>query len=316
MTRRLSAVLCALGAQAFASAQNQPTITIAAAAAAPLSATLGSVQQTATLATGPLAVPGGVQAIAGNAANDIALAAVRWNTTGAAVFLDAEAFVTGLTPGQASGGPYVFLVSISAPSPTPIAFQLTRHVAGTPGNAIPRTRVDVRDDGTFELDETTPAQVQANAIVGPTPLPIRCVLDAAVVGIGGVVASLQILATPGNAEIYPLLQGCYGGGYVVVPRFDGNLDYWVNTMHSGIAVAVFGLDTQPLFLGAQSPGPFSPLLPCVLLPRPDFVAVLPSLAPQTLVIPPAARPVALYSQAVLIDSSGLWTSLAHRIYAY
>ena len=129
-------------------------------------------------------------------------------------------------------------------------------------------------------------------------------------------AHARLTGTPGNATAFPMLSGCIEAGYVVSPRFDGNLDFWVNSQHPGIAVAVFGLATQPLYLGSQAPGPFSPVLPCVLIPRPDLIVLLPSLAAETLVVPPVARPLMLYSQSVRLDSGVLATSRAFQIYEY
>ncbi|HEX5051625.1 MAG TPA: hypothetical protein VFZ65_07640 [Planctomycetota bacterium] len=317
MTQLLHSLFFLLGAPALVCAQS---MTISAASSATLSASLGGGQQNVSVPMGPLPAQGSSAASTGNAAGDVAVAEVHWSALAGPysleIFLTGEAYVSGATPGQASGGPHDFLITVSSPTPTVISFELTRAIAGTPGNAIPVTRVDVRDDGVFELDETTPSVISVTEIVGPTPLLIRCAIGASVTGIGTVVSSLHLIGTPAQTPSVGLLPGCNGGGYSVAARFDGNLDYWVSVMHPGVAVAVFGLVSQPLYLGSQSPGPFSPVLPCVLLPRPDFVAVLPTLAPQTLVIPPAARPIEFYSQSVQIDAAGLSTSTAYLTYAY
>jgi hypothetical protein len=181
---------------------------------------------------------------------------------------------------------------------------------------MPVMRIDVEDDGSPEVAEWLPeTSVETFATVGPNPLVIRLSLGASVTGAGQIASSLHVNARRGDTPVNVLQSGC-GLQYAVVPRFDGNLGVFVPNSIAGSSVAVFGLTTAPLLLGILSGGPSSPSLPCLLLPRPDLVLFLPTTAATVLVVPPAARPISLYSQLVRFGGPVLTTSDAFQIIAF
>lgn len=273
------------------------------------------------LPAGPLPSQGGIWANAAGASGSCS-AELTWSASQPGtlqLFLTASANVAS-SPGQAAVAPVDILVDVTSPYSASVTFELTRSVVGSPGTAVPFGRVDIGDDGTFELDETSPSPVEVVTTVGPTPLIIRCRIsaDAAVPGV--IVSSLQIAGRPGNTLVSPMLLGC-SSTYSVVPRFDGNLEFWANATTAAFSVAVFGLATQPLLLGSLPQFPGGPLMPCILMPRPDFFVLLPNLAPQLLVVPAAARPITLYSQLVdvqplLYPTAAFATSTTFQILAY
>jgi hypothetical protein len=275
-------------------------MTLSVPTAAFVSAQAGTSQQTLPLPAGPLALQGGVSANASGAFGSCS-ADVIWSASqpgSLELFLTASASVAN-SPGQASVGPVDILVSVTAASSVPVAFALTRNIVGSPGTTMPFARVDVGDDGIFELDEMSPSPASVTTMVGPIPLIIRCRIgaDAAVPGV--VSSSLHVSGRPANTLVSPMLSGC-SDVYSVAPRFDGNLEFWIYANTAAASLAVFGLATQPQLLGSVPLSAGGPLMPCLLMPRPDFIVYLPTLQPQLLVIPPAARPIVLYSQCVYV----------------
>ena len=300
---------------ALVSAQS---FSIAAPSAMTLSAQVGANQNSDVIPAGPLALSGSSSALA-YGGNTAASASAQWYTQSAAgyfeLYLAAHSTSYGTTQGQADTGPIEFLLSISNPTQIVVSLELTRTVFGSPGNPMPLARVDVDDDGILELDESMPnGSVNTGVMVGPTTTLVRITVSAEVL-LGEVTSSaVNVIARPGQTYSFPGVSGCSGASYVPSPRFDGNLDYRINNVFAGSSVAVFSLAEQPMYLGSASfPGGLT--LPCVLMPRPDFVAFLPTAAPQTLVIPPAARPLQIYTQAVSVSSGALLTSNAFRINA-
>ena len=307
---------------AIAAAASAQSISVSAPTTATMTASYGANNsQTTTLPAGPLASFGTAIAVAGNATGSTASADVLWSTfTGPGlveVFVTASANVTAPGPGLAESGPTELLFSVSYPSVVAASLELSRSVSGTAGTTFPITRIDVFDDGFVELNETFPNEpVTLSAPLGPGGLVIRCTVDARTAIVGGVVAGLHIRIVPGSTAVSVTSSGCGAPAYFVGTRFDGDLYYAVSNVYAGSTVAVFGLATQPLFLGAAPAFPSGPLLPCVLLPTPDLLVFLPTAQAQTLVIPPAARPIAFHSQGVLFGGPVLQTSSAYAIQAF
>ncbi len=277
------------------------SLSLSAAAAADVFAEYGTTQQSFTLPAGPMVSPGGLFALASLPSVGDAFAELSWSGTIDArnldVMLAASALANGAGPTRARVEPVDVLVTVTSATPIPIALDLELTIQGTAGTAIPIARVDVGDDGIFELTESMPPQpVSTPALAGPAPLVIRCSLGCGVEAAGSVIATLRVTGRPANTLINRLQPGCTDA-YILRPRFDGDLEYDVSNYLAGAAVAVFGLTTQPLLLGTVQ-YPAGPPLPCLLLPRVDFVSLLSYSGPELLVIPPAARPITFYSQAV------------------
>jgi hypothetical protein len=119
-----------------------------------------------------------------------------------------------------------------------------------------------------------------------------------------------------GVTVAPSLAGCGLGELEVRPAWDvdGVAVRVAKTQWPGhLQVAVFGLGTSLVPLG---PSPAStPLAPCLLLPSPDLLVLLPPAAPFLLPIPPAARPIAIHAQAVLLTPFGFETTNANLVLA-
>ncbi len=291
------------------------TVDLASLTAGSMVAVCNGGQQTTTLPAGPMAAQGYQLAVAGTGSL-AAVADLTWTAAASPyavdVYLTASVQVPAL-PGVAASGPFEVLITVAFPTLISTTIELSNVTAASAGTVSPIARVDVFDDGAYDLDEATAGPVTLQWIpVGPTGLEISCLLDAASAVEGTVVAGLHVRVLPGATESTLLFPGC-GLDYVVTPRLDGNVDFAVGNVQAGINLAVFGLSTQPLLLGSQVLNPGGPAMPCVLLPQPDLIVFLPSPTAETLVIPPAARPFGLFSQGVRIDSSGFTTSPAYQL---
>lgn len=294
------------------------TVDLAALAPATMTAAYGGSQQITTLPAGPMSLQGYVSAVGGTGSL-VAVADLTWSAEagpGAVdVFLTASAGVPSPGPGAAVSGLTEVLITISYPTAIIASLEMSKVTSSSAGTISPVARIDLFDDGSYEIDETSSAPTVVGVPVGPGGLVISCLLDASTAVEGSVVAGLRVRLLPAETAVHVLFDGC-GAAYSVAAGFDGNVEFGVGNVQVGVNLAVFGLSTQPLLLGSQAAYPGGPLLPCVLLPQPDLVLFLPTSAPQTLVIPPAARPVVLYSQCVQFGLPGFATSATFVIAAY
>jgi hypothetical protein len=308
--------LAALAALAATTVRAQSPVLLAPVASSAV-AGVGANQQTVPVVAGPLPAQGTASASAVGP-NGGAIADLSWSLTsgvgGFDLMVGAQATAVG-SGAQATAGPLDVVLELSHPTPLPVVIECSRLGFGSPGLPIPTTRVDVRDDGSFELDETT-AQTTATELVilGPTPVRVRCRIGAAAPTIGSTLGSLRLLGRPGATNATIVQQGCSGASFVVAPRFDGDLDYRIDNVFAGSSAAVFGLGLQPWFFGVNAPGGLP--LPCLLLPRADAVVFLPDDQWRRLVVPPAARPFTLFAQSVQLAPAGLWTSMAWQVDAF
>jgi hypothetical protein len=226
---------------------------------------------------------------------------------------DAQAFCSvGSGSGLAAGlqAPVELLLSLTSPTPMSMSLEFDQRVFGPAGMPMPLLEVDVGDDGSIEFSAASsapPSLVVVTLSVVPVPIRVRLGLQLAFAGDGE--ASVSMVGRPANTSVLPVLSGCSSDVLVYEPRFDGGLDYAIVTPSFGLAVMVFGLAPQPLLLGS----PFS--LPCLLLPSPDAVLLLPVQSQQTLPIPPSVRPLQFWAQMVQVTPVGLLTGDAVRITA-
>jgi hypothetical protein len=155
--------------------------------------------------------------------------------------------------------------------------------------------------------------------IGPTPLVVRLVVDAAAIagpgGAIGVMAEVSFTVRPRHTSGNLASPSCSGWRHGATAYFDGSVGFG-NDSAPGGSVMVFGLDTQPLFFGFGAPQAGAPAaLPCVLLPQPDVVVPFDPALPFSLTFPPAAQPLALYSQGVMLLASGLALTNALQVVA-
>lgn len=235
------------------------------------------------------------------------------STSSAEIILTAQSSVQGNA--SATAGPVDVVVLLSYPTPTTVRLYASATRETVPGSPMPTARMDIHDDGVFEMIGA-PSNVFYPIVLGPVPTPVRCQLATDLSTDGNATAEVHLQLVTGETAISPLASGCQTGFYWLQPRFDGGLDFGTVPGAAGSVFSVFGLATQPLYLGNYA-SPGSPVvLPCSLLPTPDLVTFLPTSATQVLVVPPAARPITMFSQAVRIVAGGLVTSDATYIQAY
>jgi hypothetical protein len=174
----------------------------------------------------------------------------------------------------------------------------------TAGASAPLLRIDVGDDGWFEFTEFTPNWT-VPATLSPVPLRIRVQLSAAVVAPAEIVAELQFTVRPDNQTSTSFaIGGCSPLPYSVAPTFAGDLRIAVDATPATPAVAVFGLGWQPTILGQNG------ALPCILLPMVHHLLLSTDGSPLILHIPVSARPITLWTQAVLIGTPFQLTTTA------
>lgn len=294
MAIRQSAAVVFLGAVATAQ-----SLTLSAPAAITASATYYTSTQTLTLPSGPLSPSGSVHAHTSPSA-PTPHALLAWNSFANATQMgfvgSLQCSADGAGVGQASVVPGQILVELVAPVSTPVTIEMSRTLQLTAGAPAPLLRIDVDDDGYFECTEFTPNSFTPRTL-SPTPLRIRVILSGAVVAPAAIVAELQVLVRPDNHTTPTfVIGGCEPGSCTVAPTFDGNLSVRVDTAPQQLAVAVFGLGLQPMVLPAGT------AMPCILLPTADHLLLVPGGTAIVLAIPPAARPITFWTQAVVVST--------------
>jgi hypothetical protein len=278
------------------------TLQIAAVAPTVVTVQVGASAQTNTLAAGPLSESQSVTASAGfPVSGNAAFSWVSAVSSGRMHFeARANMSIIAAGPASASVAPGEILVSLSLPSPTSVVLHLQKEAIGSSGAALPQMRFDVGNDGVFELTEASAGPTSIIAVVGPTPLVVRCVVSASLTGSGAIDGHISFDCVPSATRTQWVNLACSVGSYFATPRFDGNLEVLQGPLSP--MVAVFGLAWQPVVLQPN----------CLLLPSPDFLLLLQPYAPTTLVIPAAARPVQFWTQAVEF-TQGLRSTDAYRV---
>src|SRR5262245_19759646 len=221
---RLAAVVLSLCGWAFAQS-------VSATAVAPItcSASGGAVVQTSTQPAGPMGPLGAI----GAPVWSFASANLGWSssTSDELVQFDLLQDCTAQPGGAASVGPVDVRILLTAPQPVQATVELAKMIAATAGIATPLLRVDVGDDGTFELTESMSVNPHVNVQLGPTPLPVRIAMNMALTTAGAAASALHVYVRPGfGMGINPVLAGCaHVESFDVQPTFAGNLNMYVQT---------------------------------------------------------------------------------------
>lgn len=183
------------------------------------------------------------------------------------------------------------LVTMQSTSPVAADLELGLTVVASQPGASLSWGVDVGDDGTFEATESSISPVVLHSITLGAPLPIRIRLAASQTGPGTFTIDTRIIARPANnLTILPAVPGCGSTGLYVVPSFYlGGIELFADSVFP--VAAVLGLGTQPVVLPAQFPA-------CLLLPSPDYIALLQPFVSLQLPLPPTVRPVTIWMQGV------------------
>jgi hypothetical protein len=297
---------------ALAGAGAAQSLTATVNATANVVAIAGPQIVTQSLFPGPLFLQGQILAQT-SPPQAAALSSLTWSSdqgsTGLAFDVSQNCQVpSGAT--SAASGPFDLLVDLAAPTSTDVMLDLAKTQITSVGLPAPLLRVDIGNDGTFEFIETQMASSQFALTLGPTPVPVRIVMDMAIAQTGIAYSHLQLRVLPSaNTFVTPYIASCSDRQYAVLPTFRGDLQCEVTAPATVLSVAVFGLGTQPVLLGATYSGP------CLLLPTPDLVVFAPASSAVTLTIPQAARPITIWTQGVTVEPVGLTTTSAYRVQA-
>jgi hypothetical protein len=172
--------LCALAALAAASRAQSVSVTVDAAAPATLFADVNGQLVTQALPAGPLAAEGMARAEQLLPPTGIAFAQVGWGTFANSFFAQGGvewiAGVTAAPPSFADTTPIDMLITFHASAPVAVNLELTRQSFSSVGSTTFLNRIDIGNDGTFEIDETSPTGLVFGPFVLGAPLQVlvRC----------------------------------------------------------------------------------------------------------------------------------------------
>lgn len=231
----------------------------------------------------------------------------------------ANGFSLGGAPVSTSTGIVEVLLQVQATAPVVANLVAERDVFASAGTASPVLRVDVGDDGSFEITELSATGTQVGSLaLGPQPLPVRIRYRADTVGDQVLEARLRVrFVAENHLTITQQIQGCSGDFLSVEPSFQGaGIEFFAQPIVTGdLVVGVIGLGVQPVVTSLLYPG-------CVLLPTPDLLVVMPGLVRSQLPLPASVRPLDLFLQAVVLPlssqsawSGALVTTPGYRIQA-
>ena len=192
------------------------------------------------------------------------------------------------------------LLHVSNPVPIAVRLRLERTVLASAGSATPLQRVDIGNDGIYDLTELQPSGSSATFLVGPQGIAIRLATQATAVGQQFVDGLMDVWLEPdASINVTEDASGCSSGGVLVVtPSFQGGIDLFAGPFGIGdLMVGVLGTSLQPVLLPSSGAG-------CLLLPAPELVVWLPEATTVNVPISAAAHPAVLHAQAVTLLGSG------------
>lgn len=292
-------------------------VSIAAASPLAVSVTENGVTSTNTVPAGPLTSYGNLTTASQTGQGGAGCTWFAYSATSVVGLTLHHVLTNAVGPNlSARTGPHEFLLTYTSAVPRDVVFEAYRYTDLSPGEAWPVVRIDVGDDGVFEVDSLSPlGETIDNVSFGPQPLVVRVVVDAAL-GAGQFIDNFLSLAMlPDNdLDLTIPMAGCMQ--YLpppppfLQPSFDGRgLDFVVPQDPAEPAVIVFGFAPQPLVLGLLE------ALPCVLLPSPDVVVLPPSYSFH-LPLPASVRPATLFVQGVKLLPQGLATTDGYSVMAH
>lgn len=288
---------------------NAQTVGVSLSALTPLTAKVGdgTNSNTATWPAGLLTSYWGFGAnLPGNAAG----ANVAWVSyaapTSCAVRLEHVLGTANTLPTlTARTGPHEFLVEFTAAAAVHAFLRIDRYETLSPGTPAATVQLDYDNDGVIDVASVpTLAPIVVPRVLGPQPLLVRVIVDAAANGSGmSLESELYVSLLPDNdLSITRLVATCAPLAPTPPPlvqaEFPGS-GIQLSWQQSPLApsVMVLGLTPQPLLLGSFGG------LPCVLLPAPDIVLFEPT-GLRSVPLPAAVRPVTFFAQGVTLVSAG------------
>ena len=280
-------------------------VTLAAVNTATLRADVGGQAVTQVVPAGPLANSGLLRAEQLLPPTGIAFSQFDWassvSTTEVRSTFLYIAGVTAPPPSFADTTVLDVLMTVNMPASGAVLVELTNATHATNGSLVAVRRVDVGNDGSFEMTETSPPIVLLGPIAAGTSLPVRVQLQAAQNAEGTVSAATTIRVVPSNDLVIGggIPAGCAADELALQPSFVGRgiALRSLPVLPGDLAVAVLGTTVQPLSLPPLA-------LPCLLLPAPDVTFVLLPHVTVDVPLPAAVRPIGFWAQAVVVSSSG------------
>lgn len=295
------------------------TLTASWAGQSQLATTVGTQSQMQTLGAGPISgISTRSQQL--NIAAGQARSEVRWHVS-QPIFDDKIEFlydvygsVSSSLPATASVDQHDVIVTLQAATPRQIMLSMDIASEVTPNAPAPRMDVDIDNDGSVDFSTTNTTGTQS-LTVGPVPLAIR-ITAAGLASTPGILeasflSKLHMRIEPDNNISKHLIAAGCANILVANSAFShSGIRMEVPYTH-GQDLVVLGLDTQPIAL----PGTLRQL-PCLLLPRPDLVALVPTNGSFDLPIPASARPIRIFAQAVeLVAIDEIWSTNAYLFVA-
>ena len=294
------------------------SLTLAAASPGFVHASAAGQTQVTPTPAGPLSTTAWsvVQASAGSGVNS-ASTALTWSVGG----LSGHDFLVGGTcsvtgNGQSDVVPGDFLLSLSAATTGSVTIELSQAFYATSAVAPLQLRVDVDNNGSDELTELMTGPQQYVRAIGPVPLVIRVRMQGTLGQPGYATFSLNVAVTPGpHTQVQHLSSGCTTNQFLAFAAPLGDSLTFYVPCNSGNCVprlVVLGLSLQPQILPSVNAW-------CgLLLPSPDALLYTgPNTSAYIIPLPPAARPIDIYAQAVWIYPGGQpVTTDSFRIAAY
>ncbi len=281
----------------------------------PLTVTMTSGAQTAqaTQPVGPLPWQGTLMA----SPSPGTAATMNWVVYGnATAYLNTSLYSNvGGPPGSA--GPHEVVMIFTATASAPATIDITRESTITPAGPSPIVGIDFGNDGTIELPNM-PATVSMPVTLGTTPFAVRVLLASQLPLSNGLCSTGVVLSAQpaNNLVVQQTAFGCattpYANTLPFGPAFLATGVGVVVPSSQELRVLALGLSQQPFLL----PTPVA--LPCLIVPAPDVLFLVPTNISLGVVIPlPAAvRPVTLHAQAIGLSPAGLVTTDAWRASAF
>lgn len=204
------------------------------------------------------------------------------------------------------------LATFSAAVPTPIRFDVELYSVHPAGATVPSVEVDVDNDGTIDYANGVWLNFFGPRTIGPAGIQFRVIMQGSLQQQGQMFEDLSLQVVPDNRiYIYPAAIGCIGTGPSIRESFLNTGITIRNDIGSSYPrVFVFGLASQPVLLPTVSP------VPCLLVPRPDVVMVIPTFSSVELGMPAAVRPATVWIQNVELHGSDLYTGYGSRAFTY
>lgn len=281
-------------------------ISVSLSALTPLSltATEGSQVYTATSPAGPLASFGSLRTSVPSAPLQ-SVVEVGWNTEnlggGAVGVIVAHTLDTLVSPGATmQTGAQEFLVEFTASSPVSVQFGIERQSTISSGTAWPSVAIDIDNDGTIDLPDVG-VYPGPPVTLGTQTKRWRILMSSSVQGAQRTTTTVTLGVHPAN-DLYftQSVATCAPPDvrlHIVPSLVNRGADFGTEWTSFAADVLVLGFQPQPVLIPAPSP------FPCLLLPSPDILLVVPFLGVH-LDLPAAVRPVTFYAQAVRVSLLG------------